>query len=185
MTYYLHNAKMHFKTITKHRHLVMLHCLKAGIPLQGLLHDLSKYAPVEFLAGAKYYTGTRSPNVAERLEKGRSDAWIHHKGKNKHHFEYWFDNAMNGYTLVPVEMPLKYVIEMTCDRLAACKVYYKNDYYDGSALDYANKHDYSQLMHPNTEKLLFEILTIFAEQGEDAGFRYLRKLKKEQKKGKR
>lgn len=42
----------HFITITKHRHRVMLHCFKAGIPFQGLTHDLSKYSPTEFIPGA-------------------------------------------------------------------------------------------------------------------------------------
>lgn len=176
---YLSNAYHHFRTITHHRHLVMYHCFRAGIPLQGLVHDLSKYSPTEFLVGAKYYQGTFSPNVVERKNKGVSYAWIHHKGKNKHHFEYWFDNSPNGYTMVPVKMPTKYLIEMICDRLAACKTYLGENYKDSSALEYANRHNYSQLMHPETEASLKEILTLFAEQGETAGFRYLRKLRRQ------
>lgn len=81
----------HFKTITKHRHAVIRNCFKAGIPLQGLRHDLSKYLPSEFIPGAKFYQGTRSPNEAEREKYGYSAAWLHHKGRNKHHFEYWTD----------------------------------------------------------------------------------------------
>ena len=61
----------HFKTISRHRWLVMQHCVKAGIPLQGLVHDLSKYGPTEFIPGARYYLGDKSPNVAEREKKGR------------------------------------------------------------------------------------------------------------------
>lgn len=56
----------HFKTITKHKLLVMHYCFRAGLYRQGLLHDLSKYSPVEFLVGCKYYQGDRSPNNAER-----------------------------------------------------------------------------------------------------------------------
>ena len=59
-------ALEHFKTITHHRHLVMGYCFKLGLYKQGLLHDLSKYAPVEFLVGCRYYQGDRSPNNAER-----------------------------------------------------------------------------------------------------------------------
>lgn len=59
----------HFITITKHRHRVMRHCFLAGIPFQGLFHDLSKYSLTEFIPGAKYYLGDRSPNEAERAEK--------------------------------------------------------------------------------------------------------------------
>ena len=75
----------HFITITKHRHRVMRHCFLAGIPFQGLFHDLSKYSLTEFIPGAKYYLGDRSPNEAERAEKGYSAAWLHHKGRNRHH----------------------------------------------------------------------------------------------------
>lgn len=78
----------HFKTITAHKLLVMKYCFKIGLYKQGLLHDLSKYAPSEFLVGARYYQGTRSPNNAEREDTGVSTAWMHHKGRNKHHFEY-------------------------------------------------------------------------------------------------
>ena len=86
----------HFITITKHRHRVMRHCFLAGIPFQGLFHDLSKYSLTEFIPGAKYYLGDRSPNEAERAEKGYSAAWLHHKGRNRHHYEYWMDYSMKN-----------------------------------------------------------------------------------------
>ena len=63
-------AWRHFKTITHHKLLVMQGCFKVGLIKQGLLHDLSKYAPAEFLTGIRYYQGTRSPNAAEREIKG-------------------------------------------------------------------------------------------------------------------
>ena len=88
-------ALEHFKTITHHRHLVMGYCFKLGLYKQGFLHDLSKYAPVEFLVGCRYYQGDRSPNNAEREATGVSMAWLHHKGRNKHHFEYWIDYSLN------------------------------------------------------------------------------------------
>ena len=82
----------HFKTITKHRHKVMWLCFRIRLYKQGLLHDLSKYSPIEFLTSAKYYQGTRSPIDAEKEDKGYSLAWQHHKGHNPHHWEYWVDN---------------------------------------------------------------------------------------------
>ena len=81
----------HFRTITAHKILVLKGCFRVGLYGQGLLHDMSKYGPTEFLAGCKYYKGYMSPNNAERFEKGYSSAWLHHKGKNKHHLEYWID----------------------------------------------------------------------------------------------
>lgn len=175
---YLNNAINHFKTITKHRHLVMLHCFKAGIPLQGLMHDLSKYSPAEFLVGVKYYQGTRSPNVAERLEKGYSSAWLHHKGRNKHHYEYWFDNNRDHDSLFPVKMPTKYIIEMFCDRVAACKVYKKDAYTDRSSIEYYNIHDYRVEMDPDTRAMLELLINMLAEKGERETFKYIRHMNK-------
>ncbi len=175
---YIVNLWKHFKTITKHRHIVMFNCFRAGIPVQGLLHDLSKYSPYEFLVGAKYYQGTRSPNIAERQARGYSSAWLHHKGRSKHHYEYWFDNDDATLTIQPVEMPVRYVIEMFCDRVSASKVYNGKNYNDSIPLNYFNSHDYRVTMHPNTRKLLEELLTMLANEGEEKTFKYIRSLKK-------
>ena len=83
----------HFFTVARHRWLVRKHCFKCGLIKQGLFHDLSKYSPSEFWAGARYYQGNRSPQAREREIYGYSAAWLHHKGRNKHHFEYWTDFA--------------------------------------------------------------------------------------------
>ena len=107
----LHPIK-HFNTITKHRHKVIAHCFKAGIGFQGLFHDLSKYSFAEFIPGAKYYQGNRSPNEKERELFGYSAAWMHHKGRNKHHFEYWNDLNVATMRYEPVPMPTKYIKEM-------------------------------------------------------------------------
>ncbi len=123
----------HFKTITHHRHLVQQYCFRLGLYYQGLTHDLSKYSPSEFWRGVKYYQGYRSPNDAERRENGVSLAWLHHKGRNRHHFEYWIDYCIADDGKVYMggcKMPLKYVAEMFCDRIAACKVYQGDKYTD-------------------------------------------------------
>ena len=117
-------ALAHFHTITKHKILVMKECFRVGLYRQGLLHDLSKYSPSEFLIGCKYYQGDRSPNNAEREDKGYSSAWLHHKGRNKHHYEYWIDYSLDGkHVLAGMKMPVRYVVEMFLDRIAASKVY--------------------------------------------------------------
>lgn len=73
---------------------------------------MSKYSWEEFRIGVKYYQGDRSPNAAEKEEKGYSVAWLHHKGRNKHHFEYWIDFAPDKSAgLIGYEMPLKYLVE--------------------------------------------------------------------------
>lgn len=146
----------HLKTITKHKIAVTKLCFRCGLYKQGLLHDLSKYSWVEFSAGARYYQGNRSPIDREKEVKGYSLGWLHHKGRNKHHWEYWLDNAADG--IQPLEMPLNYVIEMYCDRTAASKIYMKDAYHDGSAYEYFMRGYHHVLMHPNTKALLEHIL---------------------------
>ena len=168
-------ALKHFKTITKHRHKVMIHCFKCGLIKQGLLHDLSKYMLCEFITGVKYYQGTRSPNAAEKEEKGYSTAWLHHKGRNKHHFEYWIDFEQKpNYKLVGHPMPKKYVVEMFLDRMAACKIYKGKEYTDSSALEYFNKNKDHYVMHETTFNLLEELLIMLSEKGEKVTFAYIR-----------
>ncbi len=164
----------HFRTITRHRHLVIRHCFKVGIGWQGLRHDLSKYSPVEFIPGARNYQGNRSPNEIERLEKGYSAAWLHHKGRNKHHFEYWTDYNPAEKRVMPVKMPLRYVAEMFCDRVAASKVYQGAAYTDQHPLDYYVSGKARRSIHPETSDLLENWLTILAEQGEGAAFATIR-----------
>lgn len=165
----------HLSTITKHRHQVIRHCAKAGILWQGLRHDLSKYSPTEFIPGVKYYSGKRSPNEGEREEYGYSLAWMHHKGRNKHHFEYWVDYNLETKKNEPVEMPYNYVAEMYCDRLAASKVYNGKDYKQADPLDYFSKRKPHRSIHIKTRDEIEKLLVITAEQGEDKAFEYIRK----------
>ncbi len=168
----------HFYTITKHRHQVIKHCLKAGIFFQGCLHDLSKYHPAEFMIGARYYQGNRSPNEGEREAYGYSKAWMRHKGRNKHHFEYWTDYDPDTRMLRPVEMPQKYVIEMFCDRVAASKIYKKDKYNDSCPLEYFLSAKKKRFIHPKTSEEIEKLLVMLAEKGEKETFSYIRGLKK-------
>ncbi len=165
----------HFRTITEHKTEVMKNCFRAGIYRQGLMHDLSKYSPVEFIRGAVYYQGNCSPNTAERRINGVSMAWLHHKGRNKHHLEYWIDYSLgeNG-NMAGMKMPVRYVVEMACDRIAASKVYMKEKYTDRAPLDYYNNSVKHYIIHPESSKLLCELLTMLAEKGEDATFKYMK-----------
>ena len=167
----------HLHTINMHRRKVIVHCFRAGIPLRGLLHDLSKYSPQEFLVGARYYQGNRSPNNAEREDIGVSLAWLHHKGRNKHHYEYWTDYQKRPDGTVGIEfvrMPVNYVVEMCMDRIAASMVYNGASYTNRDALNYYLKGNPSRYMHPDTAALLEKLLTILADQGEEALYAYIR-----------
>lgn len=167
----------HFKTITKHRHTVIRHCFKAGIGFSGLFHDLSKYSPSEFFIGAKYYMGTRSPNDKERELYGFSKAWIHHKGRNKHHFEYWYDYDINTHEIVAVKMPVKYLKEMLCDRIAASKIYKGKEYIQSHPLEYFYTSKARKYMHSENADLMEKWLIMLKDEGEEAVFAHLRNIK--------
>ena len=171
------NAIRHLKTINHHKMLVMKHCFKVGLYKQGLLHDLSKYSWTEFKTGVRYYRGYKSPNTVEREETGCSYAWLHHKGRNPHHLEFWIDHSADrNEGFVGMKMPVRYVVEMFCDRMAACKNYLKDDYRDDSALRYYEKgaDRYGKLFHPASKALLEHLLTMLAQKGEEETFRYIK-----------
>lgn len=170
----------HFCTITHHKHLVMKGCFAVGLYKQGLLHDLSKYTPTEFLVGCKYYQGTMSPNNAERRDKGYSSAWLHHKGRNKHHMEYWIDYGLpkdgrEHEGLCGMKMPLRYTVEMYVDRVAASKNYQKERYSDRSALDYYLNGKKFHVLHEDTKALLELLLYMLAARGENYVNTFIRK----------
>lgn len=164
----------HFLTITHHRHTVIRHCWKAGIGWQGLGHDLSKYSPAEFWTSAAHYQGNRSPNDGEREHYGYSSSWMHHKGRNKHHHEYWTDYSSITHQVEPVKMPLRYVIEMFCDRVAACKTYQRENYNDTMPLAYYQRGIGRHIMHEETAAFLRQLLEMLAEKGEDETFAWIR-----------
>ena len=166
----------HLYTINQHKGLVMKYCFKVGLYKQGLLHDMSKYSPTEFSVGVHYYQGNRSPNDAERRDKGLSTAWLHHKGKNRHHLEYWIDYGLgDDKSMTGMEMPVKYVVEMFCDRIAACKIYNKEKYTDSDPINYFNRSKSYCLIHENSSKLLEQMLTMLRDKGEEETFRYIKK----------
>ena len=155
-------------------------CFRIGLYRQGLMHDLAKYSPTEFPKGCIYFQGDRSPNAAEREEKGYSSAWLHHKGRNKHHFEYWIDFSRTSQGIAGAKMPVNYLVEMVMDRIAACKVYRGKDYTDASAWEYYQRERpyLDSAMHPETRAELEKILMMLKLRGERTTFSYLRKLLK-------
>ncbi len=170
----------HFKTITHHKKEVAKGCFAVGLYRQGICHDLSTYSWTEFQTGARYFQGDRSPNNAEREAIGYSSAWLHHKGRNRHHYEYWLDYSArtdSGYGktgIVPAKMPGRYVIEMVMDRIAACKTYLGDAYTDDAPLAYYSKGQTWKFLHPETRRLLEKLLHMLADEGEEATFAYIR-----------
>lgn len=171
----------HLMTISKHKWYVMMFCFKCGIYKRGLLHDLSKFGPTEFLSSAKYYTGVISPIDSEKTHKGYSLAWQHHKGHNPHHWEYWIDN-LGSYENKPCRMPKEYIIEMVCDMLGAGIVYSKkkpsyNEPYR-SPLDYYKRMKAEMILEKRTQDIVELMLAIIADEGINAFCKYARMFRK-------
>ena len=171
-------AWQHLKTITSHKFKVMHYCFRSGLYLQGLLHDLSKYSPTEFWEGARYYQGDRSPNNKAKEANGYSRAWLHHKGRNRHHFEYWIDyDKSSPLFLAGMDMPRKYIAEMVMDRIAACQVYQKEKYTTASPYEYYRKsRDVLWMISDKTNHDLEMLLRMVAKKGEDYTFRYIKNI---------
>ena len=172
---FLHNCTGHLSTVLKHRHMVMKHCFKAGIFMRGITHDISKFSPTEFIQGVKYFQGNRSPNESEREDIGYSKAWMHHKGRNKHHFEYWTDYSTVTKRLEPVPMPDEFIFEMFCDRVAASKIYNKEKYNNSMPLEYFLKAKKNRIIEKKTAEKLEFLLRLLAEKGEEETFRFIRR----------
>ena len=163
----------HLRTIQKHKKEVRRACFHVGLYRQGILHDMSKYSPTEFVLGVKYYQGFQSPHNGERKEKGYADAWLHHKGRNKHHLEYWCDYDVYGTKkLVGVKMPTKYLLEMFCDRVGASKNYLGDRYTDAAPYDYYAQHREQYLLHPQTRKELEDLLIMLRDAGAEKTFAF-------------
>ena len=155
------NTWKHFKKIWIHKYYVFKYCKMTGIPWRGIKHDLSKFSPIEFFESAKYYQGTSSPIDACKKDKGYSKAWLHHKGRNSHHYEYWQDNFDKGGE--SLKMPFEDALEMLCDYLGAGHAYSGKDFtYLGELKWWRNKVQNPLAMHEHTKWFITNMLTVLA-----------------------
>lgn len=156
----------------------MRYCFRIGLYKQGLLHDLSKYSPSEFFVGCRYYQGYRSPNNAEREAVGVSTAWLHHKGRNKHHYEHWVDYRIGDeMSIGGAPMPRRYIAEMVMDRISASRTYLGEEYNHKEPLKYFLKNKKKLwFVHKNTKRDLEALLRILADQGEETLIRYMKQV---------
>lgn len=160
----LKNAIKHFILITHHKWIVFKLCCKIGQPWRGIAHDLSKYSPTEFGESVKYYVGNHSPITEAKKDKGYSEAWLHHKGRNKHHTEYWIDE--NAPDSTPM-MPYKYAVEMICDKLAAGIVYEGKKWTKEYELSYWREEKKHIEINPKLESFVTKVMEEVAEYGID------------------
>ena len=156
------NFFKHIKLVSKHKWLVFKFSVKLGIPFRGLMHDLSKFSYDEFWESVKYYDGKVSPITKCKQENGYSKAWLHHKGRNKHHVQYWVDLGTKG--VAPV-IPYKYVVEMICDKLSASITYNGKNWTNNSEYEYWVKEKKRIIVNPKIENFLEEVFLNLKENG--------------------
>ena len=169
----------HIGTVLTHKKHVRYGCFKMGLYWQGITHDMSKFSPTEFIPSVKYYSGTFSPNATDRVLTGVSTSWLHHKGRNKHHFEYWIDYMPDtDPKLAGCRMPLKYVAEMTADRYAACVAYNGDKYTCADPWSYYSKNADHLTIDDDTRAVLEAALRKMRDEGEEAAFAYVKRLLK-------
>ena len=160
----LKNVIKHFKLITHHKWVVFKLCCKIGEPWRGLVHDLSKYSPTEFWESANYYVGNHTPITEAKRTKGYSKAWLHHKGRNKHHTEYWVDYTAPEVTPV---IPYPYAAEMICDKLATSIIYQGKKWTKEYELAYWEKEKERVEVNPKIANFITAVMTEVAKQGID------------------
>ncbi len=123
-----------------------------GIPLWRLIiHDWSKFAPVEFINYSRYKFGIKSIDSWGR-------AWLHHLHHNPHHPEHWlltwrgdpdFYNGIGqsvALFVTVLAIPETYVREMVTDMMATSKEI--TDSYD--IADWLNENGPKMLLHDDT-----------------------------------
>lgn len=158
------NIVKHTKLVLKHKWLVFKLCTKIGMPFRGLKHDMSKFSPIEFWESVKYYNGEKSPILFCKKANGYSKAWLHHKGRNKHHSEYWYDITAPEPTPI---IPYKYVAEMICDKLSASITYNGKNWTNSSELEYWLKARDLETINQKVSNMLTEVFEQVAKDGID------------------
>lgn len=162
---YLTQMWKHFKTVCRHKAVVFQECRACGLTWRGITHDLSKFGWTEFGTSARYFQGNRSPIEAEKEDNGYSFAWLHHKGCNPHHWEFWTDFAEKDGHVIANKIPYTYVVEMMCDWIGAGKVYQKDQWTTDSPMDHFNKMRPGRYFHPDTEMLIISFLECIRDKG--------------------
>ena len=128
------------------------------------MHDWSKFSPTEFFESARYYVGNRSPITICKEKKGYSEAWLHHKGRNKHHPEYWVDTSLPEKAVI---MPYKYAAEMICDKIAAGIVYSGKQWQPDTQINYYMNERSVYIIHPQVDKFMIATFTEVSKKGLD------------------
>ena len=153
----------YLRYILRHRWYVMVECFKFGLIKRGLLHDLSKFLPSEFLPYAKFFYGKKGSGI----KKGRNEtgyykptdtgdsafdfAWLLHQKRNRHHWQWWV-LPEDGGGLKILSMPRLDILEMICDWKGAGKA--QGHFEPDECQKWYQKNKDKLQLHPRTRNLI-------------------------------
>lgn len=137
----------YLKYILKHKWFVFLECLKIMQPWHGIIHDMSKFLPSEFIPYAKKFYGRDCAYKYFEIENDFAVAWLLHQHRNKHHWDYWVKSDGK-----PVPMPSKHVMQMIADWRAMGRTF------DDTAKEFYEKNKNKMILHKKTADLVKYIL---------------------------
>lgn len=118
--------------VLRHKWYVMQECFKEGLFLRGIMHDMSKLRPSEFIPYANYFYGKKDSDIGKGRnstgyykptdtgDKAFDFAWLLHQKRNKHHWQWWC-LAQDEDGLKILDMELTSILEMICDWVGAGK----------------------------------------------------------------
>jgi hypothetical protein len=159
--------------VLRHKWFVFVEACRLGIPWRGLVHDLSKFRPSEWMPYARYFygdypefktmpTGLKwqyTGQTKEDVDREFDAAWLRHQHRNPHHWQYWVLREDDGGTR-NLPMPDAYRREMLADWRGAGRALGKPD----TQAWYERNKD-KMLLHPETRAWIEEQLMEGGEAG--------------------
>lgn len=153
----------HLYTIGIHKWYVFKVCKDLNILWRGITHDMSKFSYQEFIPSARYFHKGVSPLKVMKIKDGYCLAWNHHKGVNRHHWEWWLDcTEGNLYSICP---EWKDILEMFADWVGAGIAYNSGKFYQEEPLNYLLLRKDLNFMHPLLLNCSLAFLSAMADRG--------------------
>ncbi len=136
----------YLKYVTIHKWFVFLECKRLGITYRGIVHDFSKFRLSEWIGYVHKFYGNDSSKFAK--------AWLMHKHRNPHHWQFWTNECTFSDGVVPLEMPKNDVLEMVADWRAMAKA----RGWGWNATPWYNENKDKMELHPKTRGFVEAIL---------------------------
>jgi len=134
----------YLKYVLRHKWYVAKFCFRYRLFWRGIMHDMSKFRPSEFIPYAKYFytkEGKISHNATPEEQENFDTAWLLHQKRNDHHWQYWIcPQDDGGYKAIQPKDPCT-IIEMVCD-------------WQGASMAQSGKDNVEKWYEKNEEKII-------------------------------